>query len=354
MEEKTEEPTPKKLRDEREKGNVATSKEVVSAVVLTAVIGVAFVISDSFYRTITDLIWYATSLMIVDFEFALKALLDRSLLVTFFLLIPFVVALIVFGVAANIIQHGFIFSWESVKPELSKLSLVSGFKRIVCLKNLVEFLKSLAKIVIVGSLISYVIVAHLEDLIYLVNCGISCIRILIGELFLRVFSIIAICFILVGVLDFIFELKDHAKKLRMSPDEVKREHKDVEGNPEIKSGRKKFHQELLNGNARSRVGKSSVVVTNPTRLAIGLSYDSNRAPLPIVTIKGAGNFAALIRREARAQKIPIVEDKMLARALMREVEELDFVPSGLLQAVAVILRHVRETSVEAKLEIERG
>ena len=337
--EKTEQPTPKKLRDARKKGQVAKSKEVSGTFNLIMVLALLWMMSDKYLDTFKQLVILPTLSYNDPFPVAFKIVTTGILQLTMELLIPLVAVSMFGAIVGNLIQFGFLFAPEGIKPDIKKISPVGGFKRIFAMKNLVEFIKSIVKIIFLSIVVYFVIYNSIGDMVDLPYCGSSCILPVTAYLIkkLLIYSIAA--FIVIAVLDYLFERFNFMKQNRMSKDEVKREHKESEGSPEIKGKRKEIHQEILN--QAENTGKSDVVIKNPTHLAIGLRYRQGQTPLPIVTVKGRAGQARFIIKVAEKEGIPILENVPLAHALFH-LDVADFIPGDLIEPVAEVFRWVEE------------
>ncbi len=337
--EKTEQPTPKKLRDARKKGQVAKSKEVSGTFNLIMVLALLWMMSDKYLDTFKQLVILPTLSYNDPFPVAFKIVTTGILQLTMELLIPLVAVSMFGAIVGNLIQFGFLFAPEGIKPDIKKISPVGGFKRIFAMKNLVEFIKSIVKIIFLSIVVYFVIYNSIGDMVDLPYCGSSCILPVTAHLIkkLLIYSIAA--FIVIAVLDYLFERFNFMKQNRMSKDEVKREHKESEGSPEIKGKRKEIHQEILN--QAENTGKSDVVIKNPTHLAIGLRYRQGQTPLPIVTVKGRAGQARFIIKVAEKEGIPILENVPLAHALFH-LDVADFIPGDLIEPVAEVFRWVEE------------
>ena len=271
--EKTEQPTPKKLRDARKKGQVAKSQDVTSAALTVTCF---FVISTLFYTAvddIQDLILLPTNYYEVPFREAYRPFMLGVLTKVLIISLPLLLAVMVVGLAANFFQIGFMLTMEPIKPELKKLNPIDKFKQIFALKNFVEFLKSAVKVIVIGVIVFLIVKGSLDPLMNLPFGGerqvIGALKPMLGVLATNV----SIAYIVIAAADFFFQKWQHVKQLKMSKDEVKREYKEMDGNPEIKSKRKQLHQEMAQSDTVERTRKSSVVVTNPTHLAIAIFYE---------------------------------------------------------------------------------
>ncbi len=338
--EKTEEPTPKKLRDARKKGQVAKSKEVSSTAGILTVVVMIWVLSDWYLQMFQELMLYPAQFYEMKFRVALKAvalgLLSKALL----MIAPLVIASAFAAVAGNIIQFGMLLTFEPIKPDIKKIDPIQGAKKIFSVKNIVELIKSIIKIVFLSMVVYFVIRDSLNDLINMPWCGSSCIMPVLGSLMKKLMLFAIVAFIVIAILDFMFEKYQFTKEQRMTKDEVKREYKEMEGNPEIKGKRKQLHQELLN--SEDDVSQSDVVIKNPTHIAVGMHYSKSDTPLPVITCLGKRNQAQFILKVAERHNIPVMENVPLAHALFSQSEVGDYIPRELITPVAEVFRWVQQ------------
>ncbi len=342
MSEKTEQPTAKKLRDARQKGQVANSKEVTSAALIISLYGLLWAIMGHLLGQAQIMISLPTQLYGVPFEHAFKNLLDGLFAAAINILMPFILLVLIVGVMANFFQVGALFVLEPLKPELKKINPAEGIKKIFSIKNLIEALKSVFKIVFLSILLYIVIKNGIPDLLKIPYCGqIYCLEIMLAELLKQVVIYSTVAFIVIAAADFFFQRFQYIKGLKMTKEEVKQEYKEMEGNPEIKGMRKQLHRQMATSDMVQKVKKSTVVVTNPTRIAIALQYQPGETPLPLIVAKGENLIAKRIIEVAREEGIPIMENVPLARALLEQGELNQYIPSDLIEAVAEVLRWVK-------------
>jgi len=258
------------------------------------------------------------------------------------LLLPLLVLVVVVAILAYFFQYGLLFAFESLKPDLKKLNPAQGIKKIFSVKNLFEFLKSIIKIVFLSILLYLVIRNSLVDLLKIPHCGLDCIPLVLGTLLKHLAINAAFAYIIIAAFDYAFQKFQFIKQLKMTKDEVKREYKEMEGNPEIKGKRRQLHQELMSQNMVNSVKRSTVVVTNPTRIAIALEFTEGQTPLPVVRAKGENLIAKRIVEIAQQEGIPIMENVPLARALHEQSAVDQYIPADLIEAVAEVLRWVEQ------------
>lgn len=342
MSDKTEQPTPKKLRDARKKGQVAKSKEVSSAALITVIFALMLSLAGGFVLEVRDMILAPPAFYEMEFERAADGMMQIVQDSVLAIIVPVLAATAVVGIVSNMAQVGLMFSAESVKPKLGKLNPASKLKQMVSLKNLVEFLKSVVKIAFLSILLFLVIRGAIRDLVKIPACGLDCILPVLASLFTTIAGYTIAAFVIIAFADYVYQKIQFNKEHMMTKDEVKREYKESEGDPHIKGKRKQFAHELLTARMEDGVRKSKVVVTNPTHIAIALEYERGRTPLPIVRAKGQGIIAHRIVQIAREAGIPIMQNVPLARALHEDGELGGYIPVDLIEEVAAVLRWVAE------------
>ncbi|MDC5707122.1 type III secretion system export apparatus subunit SctU [Vibrio europaeus] len=338
--EKTEQPTPKKLRDARQKGQVAKSQEIVSSSLILVLIAVLFAFSDYYLEHISALLLLPSELAYQGFQ---DALLDVAISIAkemAYLLAPIILVAALVAIFANMGQFGFLFTGESIKPEIKKVNPVEGAKRIFSLKSVIEFIKSILKVSLLSCIIWITLRGNLNTLLQVPTCGLNCVPTIAGVLIKQLMIISSVGFIVIAAADFAYQKYDHTKKLKMTKDEVKREYKEMEGSPEIKSKRRQLHQELQASNQRENVKRSNVLVTNPTHIAIGLYYKKGETPLPIITLKETDAMAKRMIKIAQEEGVPVMQKVPLARALYADGQLDQYIPGDLIEATAEILRWV--------------
>lgn len=350
--EKTEMPTPKKLRDARQKGQVCSSKDIVSTAILIVLFcllaAMALVLTEDFF-SLTQQVGGALGL--AEPAQAFNETLSHAVWVVCKHSFLFALVAAVVGIAANLVQVGFLFTFEPLKPSLEKLNPFEGAKKIFSKKNFFEFFKNVVKVTFLTYLIYKLIVASAPELVTLcygtINDLFPCLRIIL----LRLASYTAFGYILIAVVDRIFQSKNYTKQMMMTKDEVKREYKEMEGSAEVKQAQRQLRDEILNGPDPVKATKeANVVVTNPTHLAIGIRYNPEEAPLPRIVVAGADAQAKIIRETALDAGIPLFEDVPLARALWAKGRIQDFIPEELLEPVAEVLKWLKKLQDARKEE----
>lgn len=342
-ESKTEDPSQKKLEDALEKGQVVNSKEVnnfLTLTFLTLLIVFAFpTILNSCAKTLQFFIANA-GLINID-QGIVGIILPKTLFKFLIYLSPLFIITIIVAIFSSYIQHGeFIFTGEQLQPQLSRISIISGLKRLFSTKSLVEFIKSFFKILLVGTILYLVIIGDIKELRQYQNLALSGIlnqlRIMVNHILVSVCVIMAV----IALLDFLYQRFEHFNNLKMSKHEQKEEYKQMEGSPEVKQKLRQLRRENLQKNLKQTVPKSTVIITNPEHYAIALQYEHANMSAPIVIAKGLDLIAQTIKKLAEENKIPIVENPPLARALYKQVKINEEIPIEHYEAVAKIITYV--------------
>lgn len=346
--EKTEEPTGKKLDDARKKGQVAKSREISMAVELLAffillrvyvdTIGLRF---ENFFGTVYQQI--PSTIKMVDGQVpksALHAVVSNMLVQTLTIMMPFLIAGVVIALICNILQVGFKVATEPLRPNFGKMNPLQGIQKLFSMQSLFELLKSVAKIV----LISYVVYSYFKSeksSIYLLydmslRQGIA----LMGNLTINMGIRVAAVYMIIALVDFIYQKRKFHTDMMMTKQEVKDEMKESEGDPQIKSKQRQRMREASQRRMMQELPKADVVITNPTHYAVAIQYDQEKYNAPIVLAKGADYLAKKIKEIAKENDVEIVENKPLARMLYANVEIGAVIPPELYKAVAEVLAFV--------------
>ncbi len=337
---KTEPPTPKRLREARKKGNVPISRDFSSTINYAFGTGILvlasnFAIVEPFKKSFIQAINYIQTEQINGAVLltSLNTLLKEVVWLTAILFLP----LAIIGIGSVVLHIGFLFTLEPIKPKFNKLNPINQIKNWFSIKGLFELFKTFFKLTIVLVLGWVIVAGNLSDIlrtVLLPNNAIGPYFFSIMKNFL--FFTVAI-FLLLGALDLGFQRWKWKKDLMMTKDEVKREYKEEEGDPEIKARRREIHMELINQQGMvSAVKTADAVVVNPTTLAVVLYYKKGETPAPKVTAKGRDVSALKIRRLARKYNVPVIRNKKLARALFK-VDIDSYIPTELYDAVAEVL-----------------
>ncbi len=339
---KTEEPSDKKLGKARDKGQVAQSMEVKTWAVLSAgAIGLIFMAGDIGNGLRLDLQRFieAPDMIPSNFEHLHIVVADVSTKVAL-LLAPLMLLLFVFALVGNVGQFGFLIATEKIKPDINKLSLISGVKRVMGTRAVVEFVKGILKLLIVAAVAFGISLPLLQDVELMPAMNMVAILDRIVEMAISLtVGTLAVLTVIAG-LDFAYQQYMFMKQMRMTPQEVKDEHKDSEGDPQIKARIRKLRMERAQQRMMAAVPDADVVITNPTHYAIALEYKMDEMSAPKLVAKGMDSLAFRIREVAEAHDIPIIENPPLARALYAGVELDEEIPAEHFQAVAEVIGFV--------------
>lgn len=342
MSEKTEKPTPKKLRDARQKGQVSKSQDVTTTALTVACFVLIANLWMPYVVQLKELILFPTNFYHVPFREALPQVLYGIVWKIFILTLPFLAVVLVVGIAANMLQIGVLFVFEPIKPELKKLNPIDKAKQIFSMKNFVEFIKSSIKVIVIGVLIYLVTKSSLDPLTKVPYAGETGVLMALKPMLSHLAVNITLVYVTIAAADYFFQKFQHIKQLKMSKDEIKREYKESEGSPEIKQKRKQLHQEMVNSNTVERTRKATVVVTNPTHLAIAIYYKEEDQEMPRVIAKGEDDVARRMVEAAKQEGIPIMQHIPLARALYADVDVDRYVPGDLIEPMAEVLRWLKD------------
>ncbi|MBF0163310.1 MAG: flagellar biosynthesis protein FlhB [Magnetococcales bacterium] len=341
-ESKTEDPTGKRLGDARDKGQVASSREVGTALLLLGATGVFYFHGEALWNAFQEKMRFFLSGAISDdlTNQGLSVLLDGVLIGMLVDLAPFMLVLVFMALFSSVIQHGFLFSWEPLIPKFSKVNPWSGLKRLFSKRSLVDLFKSILKMGVISLVVYYAIKGSMEEILGWSATSIEQITFALGKESLSVLWKVSLAFVAFALFDFLYQHYEHMKSLRMTKQEVKDELKQMEGDPLVKSRIRQIQREMAQRRMMAEVPKADVVITNPTHVAVALLYQQGKMAAPKVIAKGRGHVAERIRDMARGHRVPIVENPPLARSLFKEVDLDRVIPHELFKAVAEVLAYV--------------
>lgn len=339
--ERTEDPTVRRREDFRKKGQVAQSKEVHTAALFSFMLMLWYFYAPLFWRQFQAFsggFWGHLGTI----EVTPLTVMDLGLMVVgkvTLLLAPVVLLVLTVGFLSSYLQIGWLFTFKPLEPDFGKLNPVSGLKRLVSLRSLVELIKSLVKVVLVGWVAYKTVRSEFETSLLLVDQHpVETLR-FAGRLALLVLAKSCGIMILLGFLDLLYQRWDMEQKMKMTKQEQKEEFKESEGDPYIKSKIRSIQQQMSRKRMLADVPKADVIITNPTHLSIAISYVREEMDAPRIVAKGADHLAMKIRDLARQHRVPVVENKPVARALY-QVSLGQPIPEEMFKAVAEILAYV--------------
>ena len=348
--EKTEDPTEKKKKESRDKGQIARSKELSSTIMLlTGAVGL-LLFGPNILMQLTNVfktVFSVERALIYD-KSALPILLRELFLQAIFSLFPLFTVLLIATFIGALALGGWIFSTKSMSPKLSKMNPLEGFKRMFSVKGLMELLKALAKFVLIGSVSIFLVSIYLPEILFVgreplfqgIRHG--------GEIVIWIYILICCSTALVAAIDIPFQIWEQTKQLRMTKQQIKDEMKDSEGKPEVKSRIRQAQMEMAQKRMMSAVPEADVVITNPTHYSVALKYSGTDMAAPVVVAKGVGFVALKIREVAEEHNIIIVEIPPLARSIYHSTPIDKEIPYGLYVSVAQVLAYVYQLDLFAK------
>ncbi|MEQ1622602.1 MAG: flagellar biosynthesis protein FlhB [Methylococcales bacterium] len=340
--EKTEQPTGKRLEDAKKKGQIARSRELNTFVMLITSAALLWSQGQVIGQGLIDM-------MRTEFQLKRETIFDplspvlhfkQTMIDGLMLIAPFLAVLVVAAIIAPLALGGWIFSMEAVAPKLDKMDPIKGMARIFAIRGLVEMGKALLKIALVF-IVTYVLYrVYFKELLALGDAPLE-------HAISHALNLIGLCFLLlsaslvvVAMIDVPFQLWDHNKKLKMTLQEIKDENKESEGSPEIKGRQRRMQMDMAQKRMMAEVPKADVIITNPSHYAVALKYDQNAGGAPKLVAKGVDLIAAQIRNLAMGAEVPLVASPPLARALYYSTDLEKEIPQGLYLAVAQILAYV--------------
>ena len=339
---KSEEPTEKRLRESREKGQLARSRELSTVAVTLGGIGGLLASGGGLAQTLM-------AMMQGTFELSRETLLDEGAMVRLLMgsglmaleaIMPLLIALLIASIVGPVALGGWLFSAKAMAPKVSRMNPAAGLKRMFSTKALVELLKALGKFLVVLGVALLVLSAYQDDLLSIAKQPLDLAIMHSVEIVGWCALWMACGLIIIAAVDVPFQLWDNKQKLMMTKQEVKDEYKDSEGKPEVKSRIRQLQREAAQRRMMQAVPEADVVITNPTHFAVALKYDGDKggAARPVAT--GGGFVALKIRAIAPEHKVTVLESPALARAVYYSTELDQEIPAGLYLAVAQVLAYV--------------
>ncbi len=339
---KTEEPTPHRLREARRKGQVFKSMELNSALNIIGVMALLMAFSSIAFRGFEDVLYnFIGDMLILPLTFAnTQAVFQKAIMHYLAIMAPIFAVALVVGVASNLVQVGFLTSTEQMAPQLKRINPLEGLKKIVSKKALFEMVKAILKIVIISTVTYLFVVSRIENLLLLVNQPVAVSLNYFWHTITALGLVVGLVFLLLAFMDYLFQRYEHKTSLKMSRKEIKDEHKHMEGDPLVKSKLREKQRQLARERMIQDVPSADVVITNPTELAVALVYKAGQDGAPKITAMGAAIMARRIREVARKNDIAIIENPPVAQMLWKYGNIGEEIPVELYQAVAEIMAAV--------------
>ncbi len=348
--EKTEEPTQHRIDEFRKRGEVASSKELNSVLVLSACILTLMLSLVYIYETLSGFVeWlYTLDVAFAYTEKSFKTIVTKTVFTGLKCVAPVLLTALCVGVIANVAQIGFLFSTEVLEFKPDRINPINGIKRLFSMKSLVEAIKAVFKFIFILGIVYWVVKDDINSFqgyfhVSFVE-GFMHARFFLAQL---AFSIIG-AFLVIALGDFAYQKISYQNKLRMTKEQAKKEHKEQDGNPEVKQRIRAIQREMATKRMMADIPTADVVVTNPTHFAVVLKYDATEMISPQVIGKGSDHLALRIREIAKEHGVPVVENVPLARGLYKTAKIGDYVPRSLYKAVAEVLAFVYKLKKKQK------
>jgi type III secretion protein U len=341
----TELPTPRKRDDARKDGQVARSEDLTNVFVFGVLWAYLIVDGDRLGRYLVELISLPADYLHLPFEQALRMVVVLVLSKALLLVLGFLLVAVILSVLIQLIQIGPLWSTKSITPSLKKFNVKSNLQEIVSLNTVIDSIKMIAKTALLAWIWWLVVKGNGGLLVSVPFGGVGAIGYAIREVIRELVLIVFFAFSILAILDFMWQKHRLTKKLMMKKEEVKKEHKENEGDPHFKEHRRSLLKEILFG-GEDRISQASAIVTNPTHLAVALYYEADQTPLPVVIAKGRGLGARTIVRLALRAGVPIVQNIPVARKLYQETDIDSYIPTDMLGAIAEVIaaaQQIRET-----------
>lgn len=342
--ERTEQATPKRKREARERGQVLKSMELTTALMMLILFGSLLLIGGSLWeqtgRYMRDIL---TGSLYPSFSLTMETaprIFQDGLIKLALILLPILAIAFVAGALTNILQVGFMFSTKALQPKFSRLNPIEGFKRMFSSRTLYELAKTLVKTVIVVWVAYSTYLEDMQKFSLMAGESIATSIEALGRMIIDIGISIGFILLLLSAVDYFYQWRRHEKELRMTKYEVKQEYKQMEGDPQVRGRIKQKQRQMATMRMMQAVPGADVVITNPTHYAVALKYDAEQHPAPVVVAKGADLVAQRIKEMAVANGVEIIENKPVAQSLYALCEIGDPIPEELFQAVAEMLVQV--------------
>ena len=339
---RTEDPTARRLKRARDDGQVARSNELPAAAVMIFSVFMLLMLGDVWFKQLS--VYFGAGFTfdrkLLESPMLLPAAFGSQLLHGLLLVLPLMLLTMVVAILASGATGGFLFSLKSILPDFSKLNPISGMKKIVGVNAAVELLKSILKMVLIGTVLVNLLSNHFAELMALGSMALEPALAKAGSLISESVMWLTLCLVLIAMIDVPYQKYSFMKRMRMTKQEIKDEYKDMEGRPEVKAQIRRRQREVSTARMMQKVKEADVIITNPEHFAVALSYDPTSDGAPLLLAKGVDHSAARIREEGKAHNIEIFASPELARALYFTTELDQPIPEALYFAVAQVIAYV--------------
>ena len=336
---KTEEPTQKKIDDAKKEGNVGKSAEVPGAAILFFTSIYLLFFSHQLFTQLQKMMLYVYSFIGTDMDGTVYYAITHTIIMALlYALLPLFILVLIMAFAFNVMQFGFVFTPLTIKWE--KINPISGFKNVFSMKKIIEALKLMTKLTIIFIVMWAIILFVANDILSMMDMGIGASIYTLIKLTTYFVASILLIVVIFAIIDFYFTKHYYIKSLKMSKQEIKDEHKQMDGNPEIKGRIRQIQRQMAQKRMMSDVKEADVVITNPTHYAVALRYEQGKANAPKLIAKGLDFIALKIKDIARENDVPIIENPALARALHDQLDIDQEIPEEFYKAIADIFSYI--------------
>lgn len=336
--EKTEEATPRKLEKSREQGQVPRSNDPPSALILLFAVIYMWLAWDWIQDQLKQMIDIVPQLYTMNFHQAMLtgfgAIMQHAMLI---IVLPFTLIAAVAGILGNIVQFGFVFSIDPIIPRPNKISPSQGIKKVFSVKQVVTTLLSLLKTIVVAVILFFVLRTGMQEMLHEISqCDVQCQKQVIEYLIRQMMLFIVPVLLFIAILDYLFQHMQFMKEQRMTKEEIKREMKDIYGDPHVRSARQSIRKELSEQDIGERIKTSRVVILD-MGMAVALHYEEGTTPLPLIVAIGKGMMAQRMVEIANKENVPLVSNPELAQELVDTGQIDDYIPEETIDQVAKIM-----------------
>lgn len=350
-------PASARKRDrEREQGNLPRSQDLSASATLAAALLALVVLGPGIFASFIQIgrFFIGESYALIASETPPNIVLTRAIIEGGLAALPFMLCMLVAGVAINVAQVGLMLTTKPLVPKFSRMNPISGFKRFVSLRALVDLIKSVSKLTLAGTVVWFYLQDQVQEMVSLLSYSPWGILAPVGWLVIGVWWRIVLVMAVIGVLDYAYQRWQHEQDIRMTQQEMREENKEMEGDPQVKRRIRQLQRQMATQRMMADVPDAEVVITNPTHYAVALRYDPDAMQAPTVVAKGQNLIAARIRELAVENQVPIVERPELARTLFRTIEVGESIPESMFRTVAEVLSFVYRVDRRAHKMRERA
>lgn len=343
--EKTEEPTSKKIEDARKEGNVPKSQDTNSFITLIVACAVLLIMFGFLQERIKNLyLFYYDFIGQEITKVAILQIVITTVMELALMVLPIAVSVAIAGVLAGLMQFGFLFTTKSITPDLKKIDPIKGLKNLFSMKKLIEGLKTILKVSAVFAVAFYFLLEFTKEVQETVFLGIWQQIFWLRDKAIILIAVMLALLLVIAFLDLMFVRYNYFKELRMSKQEIKDEHKQMEGDPQVKSRIRKVQMQMSQRRMMQNIPDADVVITNPTHYAVAIRYDQSKDRAPVVLAKGVDFLALKIKEIALNHGVQIVENPPLAREIYRQCDVDEAIPENLYKAIAEVLAFVYQNN----------